>query len=647
MAKKLKTIEYAFPSNTLTAVNNTLTTLQPILLELPEYAKNFKSVTALLSCDDVITATGGTMTSRRISLQTDNAAISSSINTQTYTNSGENISLFHSANFTNYFVANYGPDSASLGVTGSYLVNQSTGTTLGMANGVITLTITYEYEPTASVRQAKTAYIPMNALVGNYGTSKPGTAVDILPTLNTYCLEVSKSFTNVHIVTQGNIGSAGAVTHGMQSYQLNNFTAFTSSLSCSLATDRWYRAIYVVPSNIVAAMATASLSWYTWSTIATRFPHQQSYAVVTYTFQPSISSQSLNTMILPMELNSPFGGTTSADYQRGQRGLFIQEPGNIINPRVAFYCFFEQAAAIAGMQARIGTGSFVAYTTDSAASLAGSNGLMHRNDTSCSLNRGRNSLNFDVYRTDTSDLGWNASGFWIVNYGSLIASGGIDSHNKTIIWNKQAINTNAASLETLVPANASPIPADNWFISAIGTRYYYITNSTGNAAGVAVSVERLTDEGGIAWESVYKDVGHTDPETGLRQCWSQIRELAYRWDGDPQGAFGDRIKMLDRARRYRLTLGNAATSFDHFDLIWTYHSIQSAVSASVTGSLGGTVNLGLHRANNGELVATGSRTGDGDYYFVWYDDTEPMYVEAYKDNTYVGRSGNFTASFMS
>ena len=32
---------------------------------------------------------------------------------------------------------------------------------------------------------------------------------------------------------------------------------------------------------------------------------------------------------MPMEMASPMGGTSSADYQRATRDLFIQEPGTI------------------------------------------------------------------------------------------------------------------------------------------------------------------------------------------------------------------------------------------------------------------------------------------------------------------------------
>ena len=119
----------------------------------------------------------------------------------------------------------------------------------------------------------------------------------------------------------------------------------------------------------------------------------------------------MNSLTLPMDLASPMGGTSATDYQRGSRELWIQE-ASITSNRVAYYVFWQQIAAISTLNMRIGTGAFVSYT-DTAANTAGSNAAMVRNDAAFTLAHGRNSLNFDVWRSDTADFGWNISGFWL------------------------------------------------------------------------------------------------------------------------------------------------------------------------------------------------------------------------------------------
>ena len=40
----------------------------------------------------------------------------------------------------------------------------------------------------------------------------------------------------------------------------------------------------------------------------------------------------------------------------------------------------------------------------------------------------------------------------------------------------------------------------------------------------------------------------------------------------------------------------------------------------------------------------GSRSGNGSFSFTWYDNTEPMYVDAYEDSTHLGRSTQAVAN---
>ena len=632
MATRLKTVHYAFPA-LASLVNNTLTTLTQITLYLPENSKVFKKVIAHLTCDDIITATGGTLTTKTRNLRLGAAAYMSVANANTLTNSGENASFHISTDFTSHFVTNW--SGTSMTCDFQVQINQSSGTTTGMVNVCVTLEITYEYDDTTTTH-VKTVFIPLDAPVGALATTKPGTQNDVIPALDTYLPEASKTIRQIHVIVQGNMSLNGSTVDSTLSMQIDasGATITTGNHEAALASDRWFRFIW----DLTGAFTTnATHNFFIWASQA-RYNHLQVYLVVTYEFDSSTTTSVMNSLMLPMEFASPMGGTTSSDYQRGKRELWIEE-SNIALSKLAFFMFWDQAAAISGLNMRIGSGSFVTYT-DIASVLCGGSGCMIRNDSpsGISLARGRNSLFADVYRTDTADLGFNVSGFWIINYTSDKHSNGVGAHNHTVFWNLANTNTVAAGSVRDIAATAPGIPETDFFLNAVGTRYQYMSASTGNPAGVTVLVERLSGEGGIQWETAYTDIGYTDPEVGLRQCFSQMRSLFKRFPGDQDA---DRID-LETSRRWRAVLNNGCTSFDHIDVIFTYHSITFSVAGNISG-FSGTVNVDLHRVSDGEKVKSTSRSGDGAYSFTWYDDTEQVFTVA-NDGTNKGVSSHQMAA---
>jgi hypothetical protein len=55
----------------------------------------------------------------------------------------------------------------------------------------------------------------------------------------------------------------------------------------------------------------------------------QAWMTITYEFDATSSNDVYVSLMLPMEISSPMGGTTSSDYQRGNREFFIEEPGSV------------------------------------------------------------------------------------------------------------------------------------------------------------------------------------------------------------------------------------------------------------------------------------------------------------------------------
>lgn len=643
MATRLKTVHYAFPT-LASLTNNTLTNLTQITIFLPETGtKTFRSVVAHVTFDDIITNTGGSLTTKTLDFRLGAAAYTSISNTSTLTHSGENQSFHLTADYTSHFTTNW--TGTSMTADFRLQINQSTGTTTGFVNVSVTFEITYEYDDT-STTQIKTVMIPLNAPVSNITTG--AVTYDTFPALDTYLPETSKVYRNMYIVVQGNEHRNGATTDNTMTINLGASTVTTGNYEGALASDRWFRYVW----NLTAAgfTATNATQNFQLSTTVARFNHPQCYAVITYEYNESTSTSIMNSVMLPLDMNSPYGGTTSSDYQRASRDFFIQEPGTITTNKIAFYPFWVQSAAIGGLNMRIGTGAFVAYT-DTASVLCGTNGAMIRNDSAFTLVHGRNSLNFDAYRTDTQDFGWNTSGFWLINYTSDKHTSGSGAHNHSVFWGIQQNGTAAAAVEFTIAASSVTIPETNYFINAIGTRLVVLMNAAGGTGtaytigGIITAVEKLVAEGGIEWENVFIDIAQTDVENGTLYGWSQSRSIFDRWPGDPDP---NRID-IGTNRRWRVNLPPSSTTsatgtgWIGLSHLFTYHSITYTVSGTVSGSSGGTVTLNLCRVNTGERVLSTTRSGNGSYSFTWYDDTENVFVEARESGTLLGRSDDGVA----
>jgi hypothetical protein len=633
MATRLKTVEYWFPE-LASVTDNTDTNFTQITLYLPETkASNpFKSVFLDVHIQDA-EATSNNVNRRQLSMQIGSSGYTVVNNTNLFTSSGEQKWISASGNFTSLFNASW--SGTSMACDARVLCDSAIATPVqGWRCATAKLTVTYEYDDT-STTHVKTVRIPLNTPpIANLGTTKPGTATATIPQLNTYLPENTATIRQYTIVVQGNEEYA-STTDASMSWEVASYGVYTTGVhEHALNTACFFRHCQVQTFDY-----TASRAWYLWGSVA-MFAHVQAWMVITYEYNESATTTVLNSLLLPMDFDSPAGGTTSSDYQRASRELFIEEPATITIKDSALFLFWEQAGAISGCQYRINGGAWSGAITSTAATVAGSCCAQYKAETYLpTLIRGRNTFTADIYRTDTTDLMFNMSSFWMLNYTSGKATGGTGAHNKTIFWNLETTGTGAAAQETTVAATSVQIPETDYYMTALGTEYIYNTNTTGLAYGVSIMAERLSAEGGVAWEVLYKDIQYSDALTGRRICYGQCKLIFKRFPGDADSSRMD----LETNRRYKSNF-SAALGWRQLNIIMTYHTITYTVSGNITNSNGGTVNISLHRDSSGEKVLTTTRAGNGAYSFTWYDDIEQVFVSAYEDGTYKGRSANGTAS---
>ena len=635
MATRIKTIEYAMETKA-TLADNTLTALNQMTMYIPEFSGTvtFKSVVATVSVKEGATMTTGNYSTRRVDISVGGATALGTTNSNVLNGSGENTTTYFSADVTSHFVSNW-TTGTSKTLDASVLVD-STATTIAMVDVDVTVFITYEYDDTQTT-QIKTVYIPLDAPVTTLNTSKPGTATATIPLLNTELPESSKTFRHMHIVAQGNINNTASTVDGTVSMQIDSLTAFTSStLEFGATSDYYTRFVWNIDS--LSLDTSASHSFYLWAQQA-RFNHPQTYLVVTYEFDASGSTGCYNSVMLPATSGGIMGGTSSSDFQRLTATLWIEEPATITTKSIAFYAFWDAEALISGLNMRVGTGSFVTYT-DGANVYGGSAAAMVRNDSAFTLARGKNNLNFDIYRTDSTDLGYAINGFFIVTYTSAKPTGGYGAANHTVRWSIKAFQTEAPTLNIKATALATSIPETNYFINSYGGVLRTIVYGTTSVYGYQLLMEKTASSG--QWAVALSAPTQPDPEQGLHSYYFDASKYVYRWDGDLDT---DRVDVETSRRWWFISI--LATSLFSGEVWVTYHTNTFTVADSISG-FSGTVNIGLHRgdaanSDTGELVKTTSRTGDGAFSMTWYDSASQVYVSA-NDGTNVGRSTNDYAS---
>lgn len=629
MATRLKSIQYYAPV-LASPTDNAFTNFTQFIAYIPEAASGtitFRSCVVEVQVRDSQTTTSN-LTNRQTRISVGGAAATNSNLGGLYTYSGESVNPRWEADFTAHFTTNWGANGSRTIDIGMDF--DSAAVTPIWRDATAKLTITYEYDDTQTTH-VKTVYLPLNAPTGALATSKPA-AIATIPALDTWLPEASKTIRQTTIVIEGNNHNT-STTDFTVSMELDSAGANTTgSHEAVNNTANWWR--YTWQPSFTT---NATHSFYIWGSAA-RMHHQQIYMVITYEFSPASSSTIMNSLILPFQATQP--GDTSSTWRRVKTVLWIQEPTTITKQESAVFLYWDQTAAVATLNVRAYTGTAPSFTsyTDAAATLGGGNGCMRKSDADITLARGKNTLVVDLYDTDTTDLMWGVTGYWILNYTSGKSSQGVGAHNHTVF--KSLMDNQTSQDEDWVTASTSlPIPETNYFLNNIGVCFREETNSTITSRAPTVLVERTSGECGFAWEKIFQAGIETDPETGIRTFMANVENGIFkRWNGDD---FTDRLD-IETARTWYFS--DSDPIWGTLGLLFTYHSIEFTVGGDVTGSGGGTVNISVFKIDgtDEEKIKQTSRSGNGAYSVIVFDNTNTHFTEAMEDGTHIGRSADGT-----
>jgi hypothetical protein len=643
MGTSLKTV--CFPFSPLASItNNTLTNFTQMTVDLPEGSKVFKKVWIEFMCDDIITVTGGTITTKTMGFRLGSAGYTTITNSNTLTNSGENLALHIAQDYTSHFTTNWSGTSMTCDL--QVQINQSTGTTQGMNNATALLWITYEYDDTSST-MVLNAWIPFNAQLAGLPTSK-GSAYDTIPNLDTFLGYGTLSYKRCVVIAEGNEEMAGTATDFTLTCQIDTYTAQVGqNHESALASDRYVREFYDMMSGgslLFTSNATHSIYWWVSTGAVARMNHASLTMLVVFTFDSTSSNDGNISLLISHDLESGvMGGATSADGQRDSIDLWIEEPATIAIQKSAIRVFWTAISTVGGLAFRAGSQSFNSYTV-SAAALCGCNCLQRTIDDNISLARGKNTITCDIYRTDTTDLGWGVTSLFIINYKCGKPSGGWGRANHSVKWNLVTNGTGAAVAIQDISSVALTIPETDYWINSIGAELSVMMHGTsGQVGGFLQMVERLSGEGGVKWEIMGDDIAHDDYEAGIRFDYCDDPDTFLRFPNDISLNNGSSRIDVETSRRYRALIGLQYPCWWMWNLMITYHSIIFTVGDSVSNSNGGTVTIYLMDSNNMPVKST-TRVGNGAFSFSWYDNTANVYCVAREDSTHLGRSDSGVAT---
>lgn len=645
MALATKTVRYGWGSLVSVIADVTKTSLGTKTVYLPETTSRvIRSAFVVFSGQDIITATGGTVNRVQVSCGIDAVADSDVDDIAgTLAHTGENIALHWHADFTSYFATHF--TGASHAVEMSWLQSQMSGTTGGYRNVSAELFITYEYDDAAATH-IKSVVLPIESPVGALATgalTSIGTnQIPILTGGSGILPEAGITIRDYYFILEANEANAGAATDWTLEVALDAEGAFSFGMQeCALASDRMCRWVWDRSASVPTT--TAVHDFKARANALARANHMSIQLVVTYEFTPPSpgANRTINSILVPFSFESVLGGTAAADNSRVRLTVRIDEPGTITLRPSGVQLYLDAAAAIAGLNVRVGSQSYRAYTHN-VAMACGSAPLQHRFDAGgaggagVTLARGDNVIDIDAYRTDTADLGIGVSGVLILNYESDTSTGGVSRHARTTWWHLNRPTLAAAALLTTVAAVAPTLAETNFVRIANGWLSYL---NDGTALNMfALLLEVLSgDADGDGWFQCSENAQVSDAELGVRVKYFDARRGFFqRWWADTESGRA----VLQTARRYRLSRV-ASTRWASLLMLVTYHSMFYRITGNVTDSAGGTVTLKAYRVSDGLLLGSTTRSGNGAYSIdVPVDDA--CFVEARESATYLGRSDNDT-----
>lgn len=642
MALRTKTIEYVFPQNEAALAAATRFDFTAKTLNIPENtSRTFRSVIVQISMRQN-DAAAASLSSWLIGIKLGAAAFDDATVTDTLNNSLDHASWFFIRDVTSYFTTNFGSGTSQTCQVGLQLGAVTS------ANHTAKLIITYEYEEQQT--RIKTVRIPLESTTGALTTTTTEIGTNQVPNLDSFLPESTKVYRDVWFEVSGNESVLGTVDTSLDlalDAEADDPDAVHES---ALTTGCWFLRIW--ERNDMTTSATHAFKAATTdATTGMTFNHLAIVLCVTYEYDHTNSTTILNSLMMPfITSDQTVGRTVAADQTVVQRTFFIEEPSTISLVQSGVLLTFFISSTGPDLNVACGSQADRAYTSLGTAS-AGQFSLMQRIDSGAaqgvgvSLARGKNTITVECYTTSSTVLSYPLTGILYLNYTSGKATAGDGVHNHTIVLD---IMDHAADVAQRASSSVAPnIPeADYWVNNlSILSQSNWVLMLNNIPTNYSIVAEMKSGEGpGDGWAELWSGaIPYGGSELMVVTLSIDASRLYRRYPNDP-----DASRMaLETARVYRAYIGQHVQHWVSLLQYVTYHALTFAISGTVTGSGGGTVNIAAYTnpaTGNRELIDKTSRSGNGTYSITWYDNVENVFVEGREDASHVGRSDDGVAA---
>jgi len=618
MATRLKTVEYVF-HNLESVADDTVTNFEQMTIHLPEDDKVCISVTLDFFVNDICSSVDGHVDKRNMTFQLGSNGYYAQDNEIVQAGSGESVTYYMSGDYTNYFK--------------KYWV----GTNM---------------ECDASITQIKTIRLPLGTTDGPLDTSKPGAPNAVVPILDDWLPEDSVDIKQMTVVIQGNDGTISGAQPDYALYMdIDPYdTKISNDREQGLGSCRFFRYFWNLnvgpdsPNPSVLFDTSISHDFYIWTTVANKAGHLQAWIIITYEYDESTSNTILNSLLLPMTIDGPFGNDSSDFAQEASVELNIQEPGTITKKESALFVHYGTTGIITGLNARVNSQSYTTFT-DPGSTWAGGACFMIRCEDDITLARGNNTLTMNVYEQDTFDGGGDPSACWMINYTSSKYALGSGAHNHTVRKNFYMTGNVTMNEPGEMYGKSFILPEEYVFYNSIGFQTHFFA---GGDPGTTILIQRHAIEGGHLWEKFYSNPGQADAELGYRPIFANNTSIFKRFTGDKSPGYTINNKRLDIrvVRNYRFWAAAAFASWKSIDCLITYHSLTSTISGTVTNYTGDgeSIVIDIFRTSNNEYILSTMTEVGGDYSVKYFNDAEKVFATTRQAGVYVGRSDDFLAT---
>jgi hypothetical protein len=632
------TLIYAFPMETSVTADATYKTWSAETITIPETTgRVFRSAILEIACQDVITATGGTIDEFRIGMNVASVGWTDLTITNNISNTGENMSVLLSADFVQQFIDNFGAGPSQTVQARAYF-DQSTGTTLGMRNLTAVLYITYEFTGTPSTR-AKTVIIPLESKTTGLGTSLTEIGTNQIPILigtNGFIKEASPTILDYFFIMEGNEAL-------LSTTDFTPFVALDSESEVSFGTveralsserlDRfvWSRKTSIPSVSTVHAFKARSAGGggaFKWITIN---------LVVTYSYDEVSTSRVTNSIWLPLHIiGTNSGYDVTGNSPSNSLDIYIEEPGTIELLQSAVQFFWTNFQALGSLSIFFAVGSQTQrdYSPHLFDVTAGMFCLQQRFDSGSvqgagiSISRGKNTISVRPGSSTGELYMSNLSCMIILNYASNKHVNGTQVHNHTTIWNMFDTDVQLNTLSVTTFTKSITISETNYWVNHVG-----FLSLIGSQAGPNIII--YSDNNPRKTLGISESNSATEYQDG-KMLFDSTKNFI-RHPNDP-----DSTRFNFSSRKYRFYHAGGSGVNRSLMMMVTYHSITFTYAALVKGYSvgdGSGINVLVRRSESPRdfLYSAVTATG-GTYTTTVYDNTEYLVADAQETTALVGRS---------